>query len=67
MKRTMHKPETKSFCYCKLNWENALVNLIGKGLFPNPSKALANTLPEFLMNNFIELFMGYVNGLQLVI
>ena len=41
-KEPWHKLETqKRFgCYFKLNWQNMLVNLTGKGPFPSPNEVL---------------------------
>ena len=38
-----NKENKKLCCQHKLNWENALVNSIEKGLFTDPNKGLVNT------------------------
>ena len=47
-KERWHKQEWKNkFCAeHKLNWENALIISIGKGLFAGPNKVLVNTLQD---------------------
>ena len=43
MKRTLTRIK-KIFCYHKLDWENGLLNWVGKGPFNGHNKALVNTL-----------------------
>ena len=47
-KERWHKQEQKNKFWAehKLNWENALINSIGKGLFAGPNKVLVITLQD---------------------
>ena len=47
-KERWHKQKWKSKFWAehKLNWENALINSIGKGLFAGFNKVLVNTLQD---------------------
>ena len=59
MKRslTLHKKEKHKFCCQReLNWENTLVNSIGKGLFTNLNKALVNALNIYILYLYLNTF-----------